>query len=127
MTNRHTPEVIAAAKRGHPDTITASKILVEALEDLESEKRVLVINTTAGWGRSTPRPRKFRKGEMFKSVVDLLEWLDGGGWVYQGTKPQHPSVISNMSLHTLRGSCAAGRLARAIRNPEPVDLNEPPF
>lgn len=62
----------------------------------------------------------FEKGTAFGSVQELVTWLSIGGWVYwmSDGKPKHPRVIENMSLATLRGAIARGRLFEAVRRKE---------
>ena len=72
------------------------------------------------------RPRKFRPGEPFTSIVGLIDWVVNGGWVYWlGPRPKHPSIIRNQQLQVLLGAVGRKTMRPAIRT-EP-DPSECPF
>lgn len=80
--------------------------------DLEFAEVEPAARRRSGWG-SGPR---FRRGELVEDIHALVAALQAGRWIYFNHKPQHPSVLMNMSLATLRGSLQAQRLRYALEN-----------
>lgn len=62
------------------------------------------------------RKLKYRVGDPFINIHELVAWLQAGKWVYWHGKPKHPTIISNQSLSTLMN--IGSHLYRAIENKE---------
>lgn len=72
------------------------------------------------WGY--PRQTRRIKGERFKSMQDLVDWMEDGGWVWWRHKAYHPKVIASLQLRVVMSSVSATRdwegFCRAELNPK---------
>jgi len=59
---------------------------------------------------------KFRQGEKFYSIIELVDWLDKGYSVYMRGKYMHFSWLISMQLRYLQVLVDEGVVCRAIRN-----------
>lgn len=79
MTTPPTPADIAAAKKGHPDTITAQKVLVTAVTDLEARCRS--VRLTAAEEERLERIAGTLWHEDRRWLRELVTRLETGGLV----------------------------------------------
>lgn len=73
------------------------------------------VKTRRPWGAGP----KYRPGPCIENLHELLRAIEQGRWIYYAGSVKHPSVISNMSLATLRGAVKYGRLRWAMENTRP--------
>lgn len=59
---------------------------------------------------------KFRPGDAFTGIGELVFWLKIGGWVYWRGRPKHPDILESQTLRTLRGLVepGPGQVVKAI-------------
>lgn len=59
--------------------------------------------------------RKYERYTKFADIIELISWLDGGGWCYirDYDRPLHPSFIMSQQLHTLLLMLRSGCICRA--------------
>lgn len=69
------------------------------------------------------RPRKFTKGEKL-TLFEALAFIVGGEWVFEGDRPKNPSFMISRRVIDLKFQAGAGRLHRAIPNPDHPDNKE---
>lgn len=66
------------------------------------------------WGNRT---RKYSPGDKLVTLQDIVDANARRQWIFVSHKPQHPSIIMNMSLGTLCRMLQQGSLRYAVRNP----------
>lgn len=64
------------------------------------------------------KAHKFRPGDGFTGIGELVFWLNIGGWVYWRGRPKHPSVLESQTLRTLRTLVepGPGQIVKAVGN-----------
>ncbi len=91
-----------------------------------NSKPIIIELVKPTWGSG----RRFRPGQEFRSVTDLIREVEAGRWIYLNKKPYHPGVAMSMTVATLRGFILRRMATRTIENkdykPKPR-LEECPF
>lgn len=62
--------------------------------------------------------RKYRKGDPFQNVEELVRWINSGNWLYWRDVPKHFSIIQNMSFGMVIRAAGNGTILPAILNKE---------
>lgn len=65
---------------------------------------------------------KFEKGMQIVSILELVEIVEYGSWVYWNHKPLHPEWLKSMPLRTIMGAVSKGILWQAQ---EAADARQP--
>lgn len=60
------------------------------------------------------KAKKYREGATFRSLGELIDWLELGRWVYCRHKVYHPGFISNWGIRTVTGGIREGAFRRAV-------------
>ena len=72
--------------------------------------------------RQWPRRRKFRIGRQVETLMDAVQLIAGGYWLYHWHKPMHPAMMRNWSLAMLQGAVDGRRLHLALDARETANL-----
>lgn len=62
-----------------------------------------------------PRARVFRPGRPIEGLMDLVQCIEDGCWIYWQGRPKHPAVMAALQLSTLRLIGKGGRVFVALR------------
>ena len=65
-----------------------------------------------------PRKRKYRQGDIIRTLAELEKELNAGRYVYLRDVPKHPSVIISMTLRTIQIFLRGDSLRYALLNKE---------
>lgn len=64
------------------------------------------------------RKNKYVPGPQLASLLAVVAAVEAGNYIYLNHKPQHPRVVSSMTMDTVRGFAIHGRARLALFNPE---------